>query len=359
MPLSELSQYVRNIIKWGAVGLVALVIFKILISAGISYYKQLFPAPPPPPTLAFGKLPQVRVPGKEVNLNGVRVFLDTIEATPAATAKVLPVYKSVQPSANLLSLDNAKNTARLLSFLTDPTPLSATEYKWVDSTNPNRELVINIVTGNFSFRYNYLADPSILATVNISKDDAVKQFKNFLSNIHYLTDDLGKGVAKTDYVSLNGNQIKKVSSPSEATAIQVSLQRKKIEDKYPFAQKKPDLFYVNALVGSSNEKTFISVNFNYQPIDLTNKSATYPLIPSSAAWQSFLDGNGVVVQGGDAKFDTLRITDIYLAYWEPLEQQDYFEPIFVITGYGRNGDVGDKFPYTAYLPAITAENIVQ
>lgn len=366
MPLTEVARYIRNGIKWGIVALLAYIALRILFVVGVNYYNYLFPAPPPPPTVAFGKLPQIRVPGKNVDLANVEVILDNIEATPPATPKVLPVYRMPQPDPNLLKLDQAKKIAGALNFSTAPIPLSQTEYKFIDSLNPSLELIINIVTTNFYLRYDYNKDPSILnQPLLLNKDEAPAKFKELLGTTGMLFDDLKEGESRATYfkVSHQGDgklKFDQVNSRLDANAVKVELFRKKIDDKYPFVQKEPQLSYVNALlIGDErvkDKKSLISVDFVYWPVDLKD-SATYPLISSYTAWQSFLNGNGVVVEGAQ-KLNFLRVTDIYLAYWDPITYEEFSQPVFVITGKGTTLE-GTEIPYTAYLPAVSAEYVIE
>lgn len=366
MPLTEVARYIRNGVKWGIVALIGYIALRIFLAAAIHYYNIIFPAPPLPPTIAFGKLPQVQVPGKSVALTGVEIILDTIEATPPATPNVLAVYRMPQPDPNLLKLDQAKKIANTLGFSTDPIPLSQTEYKFIDSLNPSLELIINIINTNFYLRYDYKKDPSILnQTLVFTRDDAPSKFKEILRRAGMGFEDLINGDSKANYVKISQQndalKFEDVNSRLDSNAVKVQLFRKKIEDKYPFVQKDPQISYVNGLlIGDDRireKKTLISIDYNYFPVDLKD-SATYPLISSYTAWQSFLGGNGVVVEGGNANLRSLRVTDIYMAYWEPLNYEEYLQPIFVISGKGTTVD-GTETPYTSYLPAVSAEYVVQ
>jgi hypothetical protein len=74
--------------------------------------------------------------------------------------------------------------------------------------------------------------------------------------------------------------------------------------------------------------------------------ATYPLRSGAIAWQDLQDGYASIILNGNNKDDTIKIRQIYLAYYDSEEPQNYLQPIFVFEGDNN---------FVAYLPAITED----
>ena len=87
----------------------------------------------------------------------------------------------------------------------------------------------------------------------------------------------------------------------------------------------------------------MEVSYTFWPIDYKDY-ATYPLRSSNQAWQDLIDGYALVVYMGENNpQDTIIIREIYLAFYDTPDPQEYLQPIFVF-----DGDNG----FRAYLPAV-------
>ena len=147
--LTRIAIIARKTIRYGIFTIIFLIVGKILLDAGIATYKKVFPAPPPVPTVKYGKLTKVPFPES----GSTAKFTYSIETPegglPTNIATQAKVYFMPKISANLLSLDTAKATAGALGFGSNPQQISDTIYVFNNPKVPSA-LQINIITGAFS-----------------------------------------------------------------------------------------------------------------------------------------------------------------------------------------------------------------
>ena len=70
--------------------------------------------------------------------------------------------------------------------------------------------------------------------------------------------------------------------------------------------------------------------FHYYPID-PETASTYPLISAGEAWNRLNTGNAIVLYSGDNN-EEVTIREIYLAYYDPGQYAEFYQPVFVFKG---------------------------
>src|SRR3972149_5026469 len=158
--LTQISITVRKIIRFSIFFVIFLIVAKILFDLGSGIYRRVFPAPPPPPTVTYGKLPKLPFPDKQGPALSYK--LETAEGGLPLLTPQSKVYFMPKLSPNLLSLDVAKVTATELGFNPQETEVTPTVYKFAHKANP-QTLEINIITGAFSISTDLKADPSMVS----------------------------------------------------------------------------------------------------------------------------------------------------------------------------------------------------
>jgi hypothetical protein len=342
--LTRIAITARKIIRYGIFLIIFLIVGKILLDACISIYKKVFPAPPPPPTVKYGKLTQIPFPGSSPSAT-LTYTLETPEGgLPTNIPAQAKVYFMPKVSPNLLSLDAAKATAGALSFGTSPQQISDTVYVFNNPRAP-AALQMNIVTGTFSISYNLAQDTSPLTIKPPIAEVAASEFRSILSGANILPEDL-TGPTTSKYLKLTGGQLASALSLSESDMVKVNLFRKNY-DNLPSVTGIPDQANVWAIISGSGirEQKVIAAEDHYFAVDETQYS-TYPIKTPAEAFSELQANQAYIAALGLNKDgDSLKIRRVYLAYFDPGSVTEFYQPVYVFEG--DNG-------FTAYLPAVTS-----
>jgi len=340
--LTQVSIATRKTIRYGIYSIIAIIIARYIILAGVRIYRYFFPVPPPAPEVAFGKLPRLPFPQRSPT-EGLSFSLETPEGGLPKFSYQAKVFYMPKVFTGLLSLDIAKDRATKLGFSPDGAEITETVYKFPHPKSP-AELQISIATGVFSISYNLSADPSPLQEKPVAPEVAASKVRSFLSTSGLLPKDM-EGPSKSEYVKLVNDKIVGATSLSDANFVKVNLFRKDY-DKLPSLTPDPTSANIWFIVSgkTEKEKLVIAAEYHYFPVDET-KSSTYPIKTSQTAWDEFTAGKAFIASlGSNQAGKNITIRRIYLAYYDGGTQMDFYQPIIVFEG--DNG-------FTAYLPAVT------
>ncbi len=347
--LTEAAYYTRRGIKYAIFAITALLIVRVIIITVTPALKDLRgKPPPPPPTVLFGKLPPIEFPKGKEPKEPINYTLDTIQGNlPEATssAKVIFIGKDVY---SFLTLDRAKQFAKLFGFKNDPEAISDTLYRWTDPEIPLRTIQRDIVSGNFTLIYDFLKDPNFFTEGKLPPygEKANNEIKTFLNKGGLDTAGLSSGKSKVTFFKHSGNSLEVVSSVSDAEITRVDLFREPIDGLpllTPTFTDSPIVFYLTG--EDKSEKKVIYVNYIFKSIQ-TDIFSTYPLKIPQEAWEELKAGKGYIANPGDNPKTDINIRKIYLAYYDSDQFQNYLQPIYVFEGEGN---------FAAYLPAISAQ----
>ena len=342
--LTRIATIARRTIRYGIYLIIFLIVGKFLLDAGITIYKKAFPAPPPPPTVKYGKLTKIPFPDNSATAK-LTYSLETPEGgLPTNIPTQVKVYFMPKVSPNLLSLDNAKVIAQGLGFVTNPQQISDTVYLF---SNPNfpTALQMNIITKTFSISYNLASDKSPLNSKPPIAEVAASEFRSILSGANILPEDL-TGPTSNNYMKLANGQLVTALSLSEADIVKVNLFRKNYDD-LPSVTGIPDQANVWAIISGSNSfgQEIVAAEYHYYAVDESQYS-TYPIKTPTEAFSELQNGQAFIAALGLNKDgDSLKIRRVYLAYFDPGSVTEFYQPIYVFEG--DNG-------FTAYLPAVSS-----
>lgn len=341
--LTYASITARKSLRYFIYFIIFLIVGRITLSAVIGLYKKIFPPAPAAPTVAFGKLP--KLPFKEVNKVNAQFVLETVDGELPSTPLVQKVYFMPKQSANLLSLDYAKQTAQKLGFDQNPEQISDSIYKFKNSKAPST-LETNIITGTFSISYDLNADPTPIMTKPTQPEVSIATVKNFLNSATLLAEDL-TGESKFRYLKTQGGGFVPALSLSDANIIRIDLFRKNYSE-LPTVTNSPSDGNVWFMVSGVRDrgKDIIAGEYHYFVVDET-KTATYPIKPVSQAWQELTNNSyNLISFTPSGENPTIKIRKIYLAYYDPGVYVEFFQPVFVFEGDNN---------FVAYIPAISQE----
>lgn len=341
--LTRIAIAARKGIRYTIFAIIFLIVGKFLLDAGTAVYLQIFPPAPPPPTVKFGKLTKVSFPN-----NNITAKLNyTLETPTGGLPKDIPTQAKVffmpKPASNLLALDTAKDKAKSLGFAGVPVQESDTLYKFPNSSYPSA-LEMNIVTGTFSISYDLAADRSPISTKPPAAEVAASEFRSVLSSANILPDDLN-GPTTHEFFKLSSGKLEGAISLSESDVVKINLFREDY-DKIPAMTANPGESNVWAIISGSNAQgqQIIASEYHYYPVDKTQYS-TYPIITPSEAFAQLQAGQAYIADLGLNKDgDSLKIRRMYLGYFDPESEADFYQPIYVFEG--DNG-------FIAYYPAVS------
>lgn len=343
--LTQISTISRKTIRYGVYIILFLIFGRIFLNVGIKVYRKIFPSPPPPPTVRYGKLEKIPFPEKTNAIN-LTYTLETPEGgLPTNLPTQAKVFFMPRSVANLLSLDVAKSKSSSLGFGSNAVQVSDTIYRFTSPKFPTT-LQVNIITGTFSISYDLINDPAPIDYKPPIAKVAEDVFRSFLSDGGVLPDDL-TGTVTHDFLKISEGELVSALSLSESNFIKINLFRKDY-DGLASMTANPDQANVWAIISGASYKgqKIIASEYHYHPVDESQYS-TYPLKTPTDAYAELQNGTAYIASVGlNQDGDSLKIRRIFLAYFDPETDTDYFQPIYVFEG--DNG-------FMAYTSAVSAE----
>jgi len=343
--LGEGSALARKVIKYGGIGIVALMVGRLVIGGAISYYKKLNPPPPPPPDVKFGKLPKLIFPEKPTVPLAYR--LETRTGTlPTNLPNQFTVFFMPIKKPNLLAYDMAKAVANRLNFIQEPKKLTERNYRWDASSPVPSSFTIDIITGAFVMNRKWQDDPSYLTpTIFYNESQAVDRIYNLLSRVELLPEDIKTGTYTVQNLKAENGQIVSAVSLSQSQFVQVNLYRKSV-DETPVVSPRAERGLISGILALQREddRQFVQLDYNYFPVDMQT-SAVYPLITVGEAWKRMQSNGGYIVA---VKPETKEVTvrEITLAYYDAEQPQQFMQPVYVFRG---------DSDFVGYVPALADE----
>ncbi len=339
--LHYITEETKTIFTWIAIAIATLILLMGIFRFGNAMKEYFFPTPLPPPSVAFGKLAPLAFP-KNVADNHLLYVFDTASGTFPNFPDRATIYRLEKPVPNFLDLKRVQDRVSRIGFPTNGIALSDTAYLWSEVKPPFRKLTFDIVSSNFTLSSNYLFNQDILQNKNLPNETtATDVASSFLSKIALLPNDIDPTKTKTMLLRVENGKLAKATSKSTATLIRVDFFQKDINN-LPLYYPDPlhstmSLF----LTGGEFEPQVIEAGVFHKTADTS--SSTYPIKTANSAYTQLQKGEGYIA----AYFgtgNTVRIKNIFLAYYLGDTTQDYLMPIIVFTG--DNG-------FVAYIPAVT------
>ncbi len=343
MNLTQAALITRRIIKYGAFFLVFLIIAQFAWKIGFGVYRKFYPEKPPPPTVAFGRLPKLSFPAQD-GLPKFSYVLQTPTGVLPTLSSVSTVYFMPQNKASFLALEEGTDKAQRLGFSQTATSISETIYKFQDSESPI-SLDMNIVNKTFSISYNLSKTPELLTLRPESAQEAINTVTSYLSRANLLPADLSAGRKTSDFIKIEGGALVRATSLSEANFIRVNLFRadyNNLSVATPDRQRGNVWFLVS---GDRSRDRVIAGEYHYFPVS-QDKSGTYPLKTAQMAWDELVAGQGFVIQPPSTGSGQVIVRRVALAYYDSGRPQEFLQPVVVFEG---DGD------FVAYVPAITPD----
>lgn len=339
--LTEVSYYTRKGIKYSAIGFVVIILAPVILGGIRKLYLTLRPPPPPPPTVRYGKLPILKFPNSETDYKP-EYRLETKEGGLPKLPAVAKAYLVDVNKSRLLELDRIKNKAKILGFVNDPEKIDDSTYKFIHPSLPTI-LTVNVIYGSYIYKYNWAVDQSLYGGQNPpNPDQAFLEAKGFFQGLGILSSDLSEGTPKTTFYLAQPPEMIFSRSLSEANFVRVDLFRSQL-DKMPFVTPKAQVSPVYIIFSGINDrsKRVIEAGYSYSKT-IEGEFSTYPLRGVDEAWQELQKGNGYVAVTSS---QTVTVRNVYLAYYESDQPQEFIQPVYVFEGDGG---------YVGYVMAISS-----
>ncbi|MDP2671731.1 MAG: hypothetical protein Q8P13_04735 [bacterium] len=356
MNLSQTAIEARLIIRWALIAIGGIIFLWFVFITTRAIVRALLPKEPVLPTVAFGRLPTPLATNGAIS--GASIEIDTPDGSLPSFPSMVKVYAIPQPSGKINSLDIASKRAGQYGINGNPKALSSTLYRWQDKERPALTITIDIVTGNFNYKYDWVADPKVLPK-SFDKDEllaAGPRAQTFLGQGFSGFNDFKDGEVKSSYVHISGSERSTVSSPSEANAVEVDVFRKKLESKYSVVSFHPTQSLMRVLVvpdvPNNSSVDILQASFTHWAVDFDNGS-TYPLKTSSQAFDELRTNRAYIVSGKLQGLARVKVTDVQLSYLETENYSSYLQPIFVFKGQAQSGKT--KADFIAYVPAVSSD----
>ncbi len=361
---------------------------------------------------------QLNIPSLSLASGSEAIFdIQTDSGKIDSLPQIINVYKFDNPKQSLNAQAEAKVLAKRMGFDPDTIIRKGTEqYIWVDKVF-DRTLEVQTKNLNFKLKTNSSYIRKVSETGSLPSEQAAKSIAvNYLRGLNLLEEDYATGTHTTTLVSINPDgTFSEVSSMDQAELIKVDIQRSKsmitipanivgaeemvnmlktklaeptkvnslINDERidvytfntPVTFEDPNKANISVYIGvEDKEKRTDGGKANVYNVEYTNwpiqpeSCGTYELISPAIAIEKIQSGEGSLVYlnelGGDdlqnytpKKVKKLTILYVNITYLETTEEQEFLQPVYVISGEAiLDNDVKANFDY--YYPAINYD-IVQ
>lgn len=374
MNLVETSALLRKVIA--GIGMLVALYLIFLITAPVvkSMFYSVFP-PKDLPNPIFGQLQPLEFIEKQVTTSNLSFELNTKDGKlPRDFPKNMVVYKYAKPQFSYSAGKDAQIHANALGFEDDEliSDLKGTTYKWRDKQTGGI-LEINTTTQKLTLNTPLFGKETLLSKGNITKQNAKTIAKQQLIDLGRFTDSLyKKGYQTVALAKIREGELTETDFAPEAQVARVDFFRS--INEYPILAEDPTKGLINMTIAAptnvNKSLNNLQISYTQWPLISTKETniATYPIITVQQAWEAITNNEGVIVSvvaknddlfssNTNLRVDKIMINEIYLAYYDVTEAQEYLQPIYVFAGtYNVGNKPGGEI--VIYFPAIAGEYIL-
>ncbi|MDP2585499.1 MAG: hypothetical protein Q8P29_01325 [Candidatus Levybacteria bacterium] len=339
--LNKTKKETQAILKWGGISLAIIFLFfmgmKFLI-----FVKDLF-TPPPPPEVAFGKLPVIPFPN-QIKEN-IAYSLDTLTGFLPNFSDRAKVYEVISDPPTLLGLNKTLEKVSEIGFKSGGIQIAEDTYQWVDQTaSLQRKITMNIFSSDFSLASPYLITPSLEKFSGTDeKNRAIDVAKSFLSKMSLFPKDIDDNKTKTTLYTIEEATLIPTSKISNTKIVGVDFFQKDL-DNFPIYYDKGISSTIDFLIGKENgELKVVSARFFHKNISKT--ASTYAIKTASQAFSELQKGKAYIAYK-PANTVEFTIKKVFLGYYIGENQQKFLMPIIVFEG---------SNDFVAYVSAVRDE----
>lgn len=360
MILSEFAVTARKFITYSIIGALLLLLLWGAYRITVNIYYALNPPPEPPPTVGFGKLPELNLPSLTTAGNPV-YLLETPTAELPTLADRMEVVGMVPTQPTLLGEEKARELAEELDFGGSGELSADRKTLTFQDTLDQRTLAVNVVTQNFTLTTDLNRITTISPGKAPSGTDAIKQVERTLKRLGLLKFGFEEGNQTITFRAVSGGAAKKVGSISEAQLTEVNFFRSLTEvssQSYSILPPNPKVGLIQVWVTTDLKPTILntlSISYNAQELQIDKtKVETYPLRDIADAWEEVKNQKKAAFVEESGELSTITITDVSLAYFDDKTHQEYLQPIYVFSGVAKTTKKKEG-EFITYVPAVSKD----
>lgn len=334
--LHKVIEETRSIGKWASVTIICFLLILLVARIGGNIKEYFFPTPKPPPTVIYGKLPELLFP-KNISDKKFSYAINTVSGVLPALPDRVSISPVFSNNPNLLSLERAEEKAEQAGFLRKGNSLTETAYEWTENKFPFRTLTMDIVLLNFKITNNSFITNGIAPDEALAKQAVDK----LLTKMSLLPGDIDASKTKITFLAFTNGQFTPATSQSNANATRIDLFQKDIND-LPIYYQNPPYSTMNFIVAKNRfEQQIIQALFSH--FSIKEDSGTYPLKTAKAAFSDLENGKAYIASynGND---NSIQIKNVSLGYYLGETEQQYLMPVIIFEGDNN---------FVAYVSAIT------
>ncbi len=350
MTLTELAIQSRVLAKLAAVFLLVFIVFYVMVLFLMSALKK-----PQETTLtikpAFGKLERPFFE-QAVETEKLKFVLDTIDVDYPPTTPSARVFFIPEQKTTLQYLNKIEALAQSFGFDTTVVKYQPINDSWVKYEDENKFLKINIKTFHFDFYFKPskelqdLVEATPEARFDLLENEYIEMARDVLKERNAYPVDLAVGKTNIVYLryDLALEKFIAIKSDEVPQAIRVDFFRK--DEDLPVVPAKyfESANFVILTPLTKNPEAVAAQYLSFEKLD--EEPGIYPLIDSRTAWE-FLQKGKVKTISLDANVEgKIKIKELFVAYYDPISYQKYFQPIYVFLG---------DHNYVGYLEAVRPE----
>lgn len=342
------------------------------------------PEPAIPPALIdckYSPVPPLVLERVPINFpTNFSIILDLVRGDLPPEPAVANIYPVLKAPYGFLSQDRAKNLAETFDFTDEPIKISSTESLW---RRVNETLRVNTQSLNYSFAYNYSADPSVFVAGRFTSQSQIQALAKVIFEQHsFFADKDPLNDLRTEdrdvefpihMLRYQDQKLQPTRQILAAAAARVDFPRRNVTytlsngvaQDYSFVPPHYIDTNVNILMAGINAENAQLLEFNfthwrYAP----EQAATCPVISSTTAWE--------LVQQDPALFtiylgnldlgpldrlssvpvvQKIDVKNVFLAFYDPTKEQDFIQPVWVFVGKGQIVQ-GGELDWIGYVPAL-------
>lgn len=343
--LHDTIELTKKAVIFTVIGAVIIIILILLFRFGVFLKNTFYPEAPPPPEVAFGKLPPIEF-GKSEEQNFTYV-IDTLSGELPVFPERVNVYELVQPYPEFFDYSRAKAKAQRLGLTTNPERINESIYQWAANTDLRPIFTINIVNNDFFYQTNYLTyDPIINAAKRPTTESAIEEAQSFLQSLNSFPDALNTAsTSAVPYAIKEGNLIP-ATSQATTQAVRVDFYQQTVNRLPVYYPDYPSSLNYVIVAGGNSKDTVVEASYIYRQASETYSD--YPIKTSKEAFSELQEQKAHVTSyfGTDTE---IKITDVDLGYFIGPGEQQYLMPVFVF--------IGNDGEFTALVSAVQNDYI--